>query len=46
MIRFGLGLAGLIIVASATDTVNLWAVALAAVPCVLLLLHALRDIAE
>lgn len=46
MIRFALGLAGLIIIASATDTVSLWVVTLAAVPCLLLLLHALRDIAE
>lgn len=46
MIRFGLGLAGLIIIASATDAVSLALLLLAAVPSVMLLLHALRDIAE
>ena len=46
MIRFTIGVVGLIAIASANDDVNLGFLALAAVPFVALMLWALPDIAE
>jgi hypothetical protein len=46
MIRFGIGIMGLIVVSGAHDTVSLVWIAVAALPFIGLILWALPDIAE
>jgi hypothetical protein len=46
MKRFGLGLVGLIAIASALDSVSLVWIVLASIPCLALMFSALPDIAE
>ena len=46
MIRFTIGLLGLIVISGAHDSVSLLTIALAAIPCLGLMIWSIPDIAE